>query len=151
MQAVDEEKALDLAAMTAGEDAGIDAANSRRHQDPGALFAGLGQSFGEGVGGHAGGVRGRRVVGPSDARAVPVTVAGDSAVVVGLVDPVVEGVFERLFAGFDKDGRVTFPGWVEGLFTHTRQVDFILIAIYKPALSRRFERGVPRAEDQGAG
>lgn len=145
VHSVDEEDAVDIVDVAGGEDAAVDPADTSGDEDPGSLLTGLGECFGKGICGHSGREGGGRVVGPGEAGAVPVAVAGDGAVLVGVVDPVVEGIFEGFFAGFDEDG-----GGGGGV-AHAGDVDLVFVVVDEIAVSWRGKGGVAGAEDEGAG
>ena len=113
------------------------------------MLAGDGEGFGERGLVHAGGVGGGGVVGPSEAGAVPVAVAGDGAVFVGRVDEGLEGAFDGILAGFEQDGGVPLAIVVVSNVTYTSEVDLVFGAVDVIAFSWGFERCISRAEDQG--
>ncbi|KAB8542114.1 hypothetical protein FH972_025577 [Carpinus fangiana] len=147
VQRVDEHDAGDVAAVAGGEDATDEGAVASGHADPGASLASESQGLGERVGGHAGGVGGWRVVGPAVARAVPVAVARDGAVLDGGEGPLVKGALERGLTGLKQNG-----GYLVALgilaVADAVKMDGVLAAVDGVAFAVVGQAGVDATEDQ---
>src|SRR5271167_2632430 len=96
---------MDVSQMPSGEDPAVDSSNANARNDPRACLVLDCQGFGKSIYRHTGGVWGRSIVRPSQTRAVIVAVPVNGTISHSVVNPVLEAIFDRIRAAFEKDCR----------------------------------------------
>lgn len=140
-----------VADMAGREDARDNGAIAGRNQDEGTLLTSDSQSFGQGVCGHASAVRAGGAVRPGVARAVPVTVAVNGAVLPGSVCPVLKIIFRRDLAGLKQKGRVGRAVGAVSDVAQTCKVNLVLVAVDVVTLAVHGQGGIASAQYKSGG
>src|SRR5277367_6222165 len=128
--------------MPSGEDAAVDSSNASARNDPRAILIRDCQRFGQSIYRHTGRVWGRSIVGPSQTRAVIVAVPVDGTILHSVVNPVLEAIFDRICAAFEKDCWEAVGFKVVRLVAEARDMNLILVSLHVNPLARRRESGV---------
>src|ERR1700728_1946261 len=133
---------MDVSQMPSGEDPAVDSSNPSARNDPRACLVRDCQGFGKSTYRHTSRVWGRSVVRPSQTGAVIVAVPVNSTILHSVVNPVLEAIFDRIRAAFEKDCWEAVAFGVVGPVAEARDMNPILASLHVNPLARRRERGV---------